>query len=308
MPPKINYTMNLHFLPAAVKSALANLNLNYLTEIRLREGQPVIIQYRNEYKYIDAYGATEKSGDVIVCKGAEHALYTAMEKSVYAYSEQLKNGFVTVSGGVRIGIAGEYVTDGDKVVTVKNVTSLNVRIPHDVAGCAENLYQTIANDGIKNTLVFSPPGLGKTTMLRDFARTISRSGNLSVLVFDERNEISGLDGSGRGFNLGKNCDVVRGTDKLYALVNAIRALRPQVIITDELYGQTDTDAVKYAVQCGINVIASSHSVDPEVLKSMPFELFVRLTGIGKEAVVYDKNFDFVCNCSTVGRVGYGGFG
>lgn len=300
--------MTLYFLPEKIKRAIDNLNLYHITEIRLRVGQPVIIQYRGEYKYINDYGATNNPSGAIICENAESALYAAMEKSVYAYTEQLKNGFVTVDGGVRIGIAGEYVTQDKNVVTVKNVTSLNIRIPHDVTGVAESLYKTISVEGIKSTLIFSPPGYGKTTLLRDLARNISRSCNLNVLIFDERNEISGLDGSGKGFELGRNCDVVRGANKLYAFVNAIRVMSPQVLITDELYGDIDAQAVSYAAECGISVIASSHSVDVQVLKTMPYERFVKLTGIGKEAVVYDKNFNFVCNCATVGRAGNGGLG
>ena len=135
--------MNLYFLPEKIKRAIDNLNLNFITEIRLRAGQPVIIQYKGEYKYINYFGVTDSLSGAIICENAESVLYAAMEKSVYAYTEQLKNGFVTVDGGVRIGIAGEYVTQDRNVVTVKNVTSLNIRIPHDVIGVADGLYKAI---------------------------------------------------------------------------------------------------------------------------------------------------------------------
>ncbi|MDE6790503.1 MAG: hypothetical protein K2J61_02150, partial [Clostridia bacterium] len=147
--------MNLYFLPEKIKRAIDNLNLNYITEIRLRAGQPVIIQYKGEYKYINDYGATDSPSGALKCENAEGILYAAMEKSVYAYTEQLKNGFVTVDGGVRIGIAGEYVTQDKSVVTVKNVTSLNIRIPHDVTGVTDNLYKIISVDEIKSTLIYS---------------------------------------------------------------------------------------------------------------------------------------------------------
>lgn len=298
--------MELNFLPAEIRTAVCNLNLNYLTEIRLRNGQPVIIQYRGEYNYIGRYGVCRQS-DALTCIDAQSILSEAMEGNVFAYSEQLKNGFITVSGGVRIGVAGEYVTDDNKPITVKRATSLNIRIPHDIRGAGGEIYATISLGGLKSTLLFSPPGFGKTTILRDIARQISANSLSNVLIFDERNEIAAVSGDGAGFDLGKNCDIVRGANKLSAVANAIRVMRPDVIITDELYGQEDYRAVEYANSCGITVIASSHTVERDKLKNLPFNYFVELTGIGKPAFIYDKNFDISCNCSTIGELGNGAF-
>lgn len=297
----INYNVNLYFLPHYLQAALINLNINYLTEIRLRRGQPVIIQYRGEYNYINGFGITTNRATAIICESAEEILYSAMQGNVYVYSEQLKNGFITVDGGVRIGVAGEYVLQGENVLNIKNISSLNVRIPHDVTGIAQGLHETVFRGGINNTLIFSPPGFGKTTLLRDLARLISKSGKFNVLLFDERNEIAAINGNGGGFDLGGGCDVVRGGNKLTAFSNAIRAMRPDVIMTDEIYGDADFSSVNYAVECGIKVIASTHTTDKNRLKLLPFDTFAELHGIGKEISVYDKNFNFVCNCSSVGR-------
>lgn len=300
--------MSLFFLPQDLRDALSNLNINLLSEIRLRSGQPVIIQYGGEYKYINRLSVSDDPSHALVCVSAERILNSAMEKSVYAYAEQLKKGFITVDGGVRIGVAGEYVTQGDTVIAVKGVTSLNIRIPHEVVGIADKLSEAIFSDGLKSTLIFSPPGYGKTTLLRELTRKLSVGGKFNILVFDERNELSASNGEKIGFELGPNCDVIRGATKIRAFENAVRALRPQVIITDELGGSDDIAATRYAAECGITIFASSHTQDREMLKKLPFELFVELTGIGKTAVVYDKNFNFICNCATVGRVGGGNIG
>ncbi len=291
--------MTLSFLPLEIKIALDNLNLNFLTEIRLRAGQPVIIEYRGNYTYLGSFGATKLPSSALICGELTPILGAAMEKSVYVYSEQLKNAFITVDGGVRIGIAGEYVAEGGRIKTVQKPTSLNIRIPHEAKGCADGIYATLVDVNPHSTLIFSPPGYGKTTILRDLARHTGSKLGLNVLVFDERYELSALDGNGKGYNLGMNCDIVRGADKLCGFANAIRVMKPDIVICDELYGEGDFAAVRYAADCGIKVLASSHYSDKAKLKSLPFDCFVELTGIGKQAIIYDKTFNIIGHCDTI---------
>lgn len=298
--------MSLSFLPDSVKVAVGHLNYNRLSEIRLRRGQPVIVEYDGKYEYLGNIGIVSSENDSIRVSDVTSVLNAATGGCVYGFTEQMKNGFITVKHGVRIGIAGEYVTEKGVVNTIKNVTSLNIRIPHDIKGCSEYLFKSVFANGIKSTLIFSRPGLGKTTMLRDVARKLS--GTMNVLIFDERGEIAALDDYGDGFDLGA-VDVVRCYSKLGAIASAIRAMKPDVIITDELYGTDDVRAVQYAADCSITVIASSHVSDKEKLKKMPFEYFVKLKNLGATPEIYDKNFNSYCNRGVdddAGRVSFGG--
>lgn len=294
--------MQLNFLTAELRTALNRVGLDNITELRMRLGQPVIIGLLGEYKYLGKHGMCSHADEALKCHDIQSILSSAMDGSIFAFTEQLKRAFVTVDGGVRIGLAGEYVTENGKITAVKNITSLNIRIPHDIKGCAQKISECKSIDFLNNVLLFSYPGLGKTTMLRDLARTLGdRIGN--ILIFDERGEISACADDDLGYDLGAHCDVVRGADKLCGFENAIRAMKPQMIITDELYGQNDLNAVKIASECGISVLASTHIRDRRRLKEMPFNFYIELTGIGKPAKIYDKDFNFICDCSTVGTSG-----
>lgn len=283
--------MNLQFLPPAVWQAINCLNINSLSEIRIRKGQPVMIEYSGAYEYLNTFGSGGSSGRAIKVNNVEDILSEAIGGNIFAYSEQLKNACVTLDGGIRVGICGECVTEGGKVVAIRSVTSLNIRIPHDVPGCAKDFKALFRKTGVHSLLLFSNPGLGKTTMLRDLAKLLATKCN--VLVFDERNEISAMDGYGNGYDLGERCDIIRGGNKRVGFENAIRTMKPEVIVTDELYGDSDLSAVKYAVDCGIAVMASTHITDRLKLQAMPFAYYAELTAIGKPPFIYDKNFNLI---------------
>lgn len=282
--------MSLSFLPNEIINALAHLNINFITEIRIRQGQPVIIGYKDEYYYLDRFGLSLKRDGALIGGEIAPIINAATNGSIYSYAEQMRSGFITCGHGVRIGLAGEYVTQNGTIKTIANITSVNIRIPHDIEGCSDYICSNLFCEGIHNTIIFSKPGFGKTTKLRDIARYISDNLKLNVLIFDERNEIAAKDAWGNGFYVGERTDVVRSGNKIAAFEAAIRAMKPDVIITDELYGENDIQAVKYTEECGINVIASSHVTDRKILKSMPFEYYVELKTLFEQPVIYDKNF------------------
>lgn len=292
--------MDFSFLPVDMQIALGALNINLLSEIRLKSGQPVIIAYNGEYKYLKLSGECDSANQAMTCDCVERIFERAMKNSVYAYAEQLKYGFITVDGGIRIGIGAEYVTQNGSVVSLRSISSLNIRIPHQILGCAKEVFNEIKRRDFNSLVIFSPPGFGKTTVLRDLIRLISENGDERVLVADERNEICGVVDGRFSFDLGANCDVVSGANKKFVFENSVRVLSPTIIATDEIYGEGDYQAIKFLNTCGIKFIATSHVYDKGVLKQTCAKYFIELTGIGCRANVYDKDFNFICDCNTVG--------
>ena len=228
----------------------------------------------------------------------------ASNESLYTINDQLINGFVTVKGGIRIGVAGDVVTNNNEIKTIKNIKSLNIRIPHFVKNCSLNLFNILCDSNkVKNTLIISPPGAGKTTFLRDFAYQISKHiNNLNILVVDERNEISGTTDIDEGIVLGDSVDVYTNCTKSYAFSNGIRSMKPDVIITDEINLHQDLNAIQSAITSGVCVVASIHAKDindlnlksefNDIIKNKMFQRFVVLSeksGPGTVEGVYNEN-------------------
>ncbi len=244
--------MDLDFFPDEITAAFKACDLSDIYEIRLRAGFPILMKGTSKTYYLGKLGKTVYLSEGYVCtkKLIEETLGTVTERSLYAFNDQIKRGFITARGGIRIGIAGECVTEGEKVITIKNITSLNIRIPHEIEGCSKGIYDTILKDRLFNTLIIAPPSMGKTTLLKDLARRIDKSARASVLIIDEREEFLPV--------AGMNTDIIRKSDKLYAFEYGIRSMAPGVIITDELCGEKDWQCAKAASDSGVKIIASIH--------------------------------------------------
>ncbi len=280
----------LEFLPPRIKEAVMHLNLQYLYEIRLRAGKPTRVNYQGEYRYLSGFGVTDRKDKGLKCTAEDIAdsVYAAGKYSVYSVEEQIKQGFLTAEGGVRIGLAGEYVFEKGQPLALRNFTSLCVRIPHEIKGCAQKIYDVCMSDKVKNLLVASSPGIGKTTILRDLGRMLSLKTAKNILICDERGELALGE-------FGETCDVVKYADKDTAFIAGIRALRPDIIITDEI-GEKDCFALEKAVIAGVKVIAAAHlsefyNLSPKFKDIFDDIVILNEKTIGEIKEIYRKNGD-----------------
>ena len=269
----------MRILPSAVGRAVSEfLSPQNLREIRLRAGRPVQVWYGSKYRFLAADGLTDDPliAFKVTAADIESSVLAATEHSVYAYNDDIGRGFVSLSGGARMGICGEIVSDRGKIVTVKNFSSLNIRLPHEIAGCAASIMSDIVRHHCR-AMIISPPGAGKTTMLRDVARSLSDDDpKCCVLVADERREIACCEKGVPTMNVGMRTDVVTDGMKSHTFECAVRAMRPDVIVTDEMFGQEDVDVVREAVGCGIGVIATAHASDAAAFSAR--SMYDRLVG------------------------------
>lgn len=270
----------LEFLPPRILDAVRHVNLNSLYELRIRADKPLRANVGGEDCYLGDRGTSVRAGDALLptMQEVEDIVFAASGYCVYSVAEQIKQGFVTGACGERIGICGSYVYENGGALSIHAVTSVCIRIPHAVEGCAAAVYERCLQDRMRSLLILSPPGEGKTTMLRDLTRLVCERRGLNVLVSDERGELS-------AGNLGATADVVRYADKLTAFTAGIRAMRPDLVVTDELLPE-DYAAVKRAIEGGIFVFASAHLKRVRDVPQKLFERYVVLDGLGRVGAIY----------------------
>lgn len=295
-------------LPQSIYNNLKKYNFSNIYEIRMRRNKPLVINYGGRNLIV----TDEKNENMLVTKQMiESVIKTATENSIYAYNYQIKQGFITAVGGVRLGIGGESVTSENFMpMTMKDICSINIRIPHEIIGCSNIAFKFIYSkeSGIKNTLIISPPGAGKTTFLRDITRQISRINDkiYSTLIVDERFEIASVVNGEPMLDIGDFADIVSGSNKEFAFSNGIRALRPDVIITDELVSKSDSTACENAIMSGVKVIASIHSSSiselkekenfKEMIAKKVFERYIVLSnknGPGTYQGIFDQDYNCI---------------
>lgn len=279
-----DFTENLRYvLPVRISEMLFQTprdKLNTVSELRLRIGQPVIVRTGFTENGLGERGLQREPGTVFSAADALAFMTRINERSPYAHAQSMQSGFVTVRGGHRIGMGGQAVCSGGQVSGIVGQSCFCIRCAHEVKGCFEKIRSLVFTESVCSCLFFSLPGGGKTTMLRDCCRTLSREG-YNVSLIDERNEIAACCAGVPTLDLGTRCDVLAGCPRSEGMMMALRTLAPDVIITDELGGEKDAEAVRDAINGGVAVIASAHAGSIEELKRRGYA-----DGMGFERYVY----------------------
>ena len=256
----MNYDGIYKILPEAIGNSIKQFLVeDKIQEIRIKAGKPIILNLAFEEKVLD-YIPTREDLRYLITKISNYSLY--------AFEEEIKQGYITLKGGHRVGLAGECVMSKGEVRTIKNISSLNIRICKEVIGASNKVMKLISeNDRVYNTLIVSPPKCGKTTILRDIAKNISNGMyqiNLKgkkVTIVDERSEIAACYNGIPQMNVGIRTDILDNCLKKSGMIMAIRSLSPEVLICDEIGTEGDLEALNMAFNSGVNIIVTVHGYD-----------------------------------------------
>lgn len=295
----------LNFLSAGLRKlfAVSHPDGDKLQEIRMRTGRPLLICYDGCEYAVSEDGEllqTAKQGYCVTAKDVQETLEQLTGYSLYAYDQEMKHGFLTVAGGHRVGMAGKIVCEGENIQCIRYISGLNIRLSHQKKGCARELLPyIISGNDVFPTLIISPPGGGKTTILRDLVRLISDGtetfSGKNVGVVDERSELAGSYHGEPQNDLGMRTDVLDCCPKAEGMMMLLRAMSPHVIAVDELGSERDRYAVKNVFYCGCRLLATAHGNSMEDVRKNPllgemteagmFGRYVLLNGRGKPGTV-----------------------
>ncbi len=247
-------------------------------EIRLRINQPIIIIKDNKETFICLDGTYTMDLNEAVKATSEdikNTLEIMSQYSMYAFEEELRQGYITLEGGHRVGIVGKVIIEHNKIKSIRYVGSMNIRVAHEIIGCSGKIVPYIykSYQAVYHTLLVSPPRCGKTTILRDLIRQISKGSALqkgmTVGVVDERSEIAGCYRGVPQNQIGPRTDVLDGCTKVDGMLMLLRSMSPDVIAVDEIGKKEDLFAIEEVLNAGVNIICTVHGTSLEDLMSKP---------------------------------------
>lgn len=287
---------------------MLRLDIDKLQEIRMRVNGPMILKYAAREYFVEEGGGMSRMPSapyIVVQNEMRETMEYIGNYSLYAFEDEIRQGFITVQGGHRIGIAGKVIVEDGHIKSIKYISSINIRISHEIKGCANKVLNYISSgDSMYHTLIISPPGCGKTTLLRDIVRQLSNGGirrrGMTVGVVDERSEIASCYMGIPQNDVGSRTDVLDCCPKDRGMIMLIRSMSPEILAVDEIGGMEEVDALRYAINCGCKMIATVHgsSMDDirrryaisNLVDGKVFERYIILDksrGVGSVAGIYD---------------------
>lgn len=292
-------------LPGKLKGILLNSILNFddLQEIRMREENPLMIRVN---------GREQIFSHIITKEELRETMEYVSNYSLYAYENELRQGFLTIEGGHRVGVSGKIITEKGKVKSFQYISSINIRICHEIKGCADQVFPAILEENqVVHTMIISPPGRGKTTLLRDIIRQVSDGNQYingsNVGVVDERSEIGGCYLGVPQNNIGKRTDILDNCPKAEGMMMMIRSMNPQILAVDEIGTSQDVEAISYAMHSGVTMLATVHGHSLEEIRQKPgvkrlmeshtFKRFIVISKEGKAGKVsgiFDEKGTALC--------------
>lgn len=304
----------LEYLSQNIRTMLAlipNSAKSRIEEVRLRNGCPLSIYLDGKDYFITSdYRMTDymQEGYLVQREDINNTFQLITNHSIYAFSEDIKKGYITITGGHRVGIGGKVIYNNSGVEIINTISSLNIRIARQKKGVSDHIipYLIDKNTNIYNTLIISPPQCGKTTLLRDIVRNLSSGKEpyrgFKVSLIDERSEIAGMYNGTSQMDVGIRTDVLDGCMKSDGIMMVIRALSPDIIAVDEIGGEDDIRAIYEALRAGIKLMATIHgdglndlryrSNLSKILEEKVFERFIvldRSKGVGTIRHILDGN-------------------
>lgn len=248
-------------------------------EIRVRTGQRIKIRW---------IGGERETGKAFFAKDLSGLLSRMLDHSVYAWEDELGQGYFTLPGGIRVGVSGKFTRENEKTRLV-TATSLLVRIAREIKDAAKPIHPFLIKDGcVSNTVLLSPPGGGKTTMLRDACRMLSKAGK-EISIVDERGEIAAVRSGAPQLDAGERTDVCEGLPKAQAIVMLVRSMSPDVIAVDEIGSREDAEAICEAARMGVSILATAHASGIQDALERKMLADILLSGVFRYACVLGRD-------------------
>lgn len=309
----------LKVLPMELRRIIGGLAVDFddMQEIRIRAGSPLMVVYKGQEYFVTEDGTMESMPNRPY-RVSQEELKETMEfvsnYSMYAFEEELRQGFITIQGGHRVGVAGKIILEREQIKNMRYISFINIRLAHQVLGCADRvLPYVVQGESIYHTLIISPPRCGKTTLLRDMIRQLSNGNKerrgLDVGVVDERSEL-GACFQGRPQNdLGYRTDVLDCCPKREGMMMLVRSMSPKIIAVDEIGFREDVEALEYVMNCGVKILATVHGKSMEEIRSKPvlgrlvrekvFQRYILLSArqTGKVEAIFDERGSYLACAS-----------